>query len=141
MTTSGQDVYNQSQIALHPCFVATTLNILGCQPGKISSFLQPVKDDPGLETVCVCMAFTFECHEVYIVQTVPTFASDSWVSWQCHSTASHNNFRTPNSCTIILFTLIRSSARQLRFSLSSIDKDGGLVETDNVRVPLDEEPF
>jgi hypothetical protein len=58
MTTSGQNVYNQSQTALHPCFIAKTLNILGCHPGKISSFLQPVKDDPGLKTVCVRMAFT-----------------------------------------------------------------------------------
>lgn len=93
------------------------IKYFGLPPREDLQLPSASKGRPWTENCLCAYGIYFECHEVYIVQTVPTFASDSRVSWQCHSTASHNNFRTPNSCTVILFTLIRSSGRQLRFSL------------------------
>jgi hypothetical protein len=71
--------------------------------------------------------------------TTATFVTDSWICRQCQSKASHHNFRTPKYFTIILFTLIRSSGRQLRFSLTQHWQDSGLIEVtesqiDSVRV-------
>jgi hypothetical protein len=60
--------------------------------------------------------------------TTATFASDSWICHQCQSRASHHNFIAPKYFTIILFIVIRSSGRQLRFSLTQHWQDDCLVE-------------
>ena len=78
------------------------------------------------------MSWGLQCADHSLIlewkNTTATFASDSRICRQCQSKASHHNSITPKYFTVILFTLIRSSGRQLRFSLTHHWQDDGLVE-------------